>query len=269
MNKRVPAYFKIAIGLTAILIVAVVWTMVANINTLDAKSEEIQALYSYLGDDFLDYCNGLPFYENTEINAKNLNNETKMCLAYKYLDGSLIQLSSLEKKKKKDYCAFTKEKTFKLDPEGDSCQIEYIALNDLEKAYYTLFGQDIDSKEDFYLSGSRLCYFDNKESRYVCGTSNVNQTIQLGWTPTTYRIISKAKEKGNKIYIYDYYLAINDSSCYLTNSGSLENKKCSEKINSNTKYNNKFVLKNGQQYLHIFEKDSKGDYHWISSTIQN
>ena len=144
--------------------------------------------------------------------------------------------------------------------------VNTLTVNDLNDAYFALFGKNIEKHIDFNLSGSKTCYFDEKESRYVCGNAVV-QTLQLGWAPTTFRMIFKVKEKGNKIYLYDYYVAINNKKCYTTNSGNNENTKCSDKLAKDVDFNSKFIAKHGQKYLHIFEKDPSGNYYISSLSI--
>lgn len=267
MKKRAPKYLVFLVVLCAFFGGIIIWLLISKINTVDPESKEVQGLYSYIGDNYLDYCEGMPFYEDNKVTYEKLDNSTKLCLAYKLVDDSQIQFDELKKSKKDDVCNFNKTSQFRIDDETNKCSIEIIPIENLESAYFKLFGKEIEATEEFNLSGSRTCYFDEEESRYVCGNSVV-QTLQLGWAPTTYRMITKAKEKGNELIIYDYYVAINNNKCYLTNSGDQENTKCSDKIDEKTKYNTRFVSKYGQKYIHTFEKDSDGNYHWISSTTK-
>ncbi|MBE6148629.1 MAG: hypothetical protein E7167_03990 [Firmicutes bacterium] len=265
MKKRMPRQLILIVILCVLILAAILWLLIKNISSIDSSSEIVQEIYAYLGSDYLDYCEGMPFYEEDEINIESIDSSLKMCLAFKLIEENNILKESLNKDKKQDACNFTKEKQFRLSGNDDKCDIEIITSDILNAKYKNIFGTDIESYDDFKLSGSKICYYDEKEGRYLCGNTLV-QNLQLGWAPTTYRMINKVKEKGNRIYIYDRYLAVNDSKCYVTNSGTSENEKCSDKINEKTNYNSLFLLRYGKQYTHIFEKDSKGDYHWISSS---
>ena len=252
-----------------IMLTLVLWVLIDKINSIDPESEQIQSLYSYLGDNNLEYCEGLPFYTSKEINSEKMDKGLKLCLAFKQIEKDDIKADTLKKSKKEDACNFNKDKQFRLNKDNKECSVEIVALDDLSNSYYKLFGEKLKESDDFNLSGSRSCFYDEKEGRYVCGDILV-QTLQLGWAPTIFRMISKVKEKGDKIYLYDYFIAMNNNKCYLTNKGDKENSKCSDKIDENTKYNSRFVAKYGQEYLHVFEKNDDGSsYHWISTTAQN
>ena len=50
---------------------------------LDANSTLVNNLYNYLGSNDLEVCNGLQVYSNEEVNYDVLDNETKLCTAYR------------------------------------------------------------------------------------------------------------------------------------------------------------------------------------------
>jgi len=261
---------KIVYLFWAIIIIVIGAFLKDQMQSLDPQGAQIQNIYSFLGDKYLDYCEGMPLYEDKEANFDNLSDEVKMCLAFKLLNEDNINNDTLDKVKKKNICTLTEGKDFRVDDDSTEktvgCSVNVIDEKALSDAYAKIFGKKIQNTIDFNLSGSKICYFDEEGNRYVCGNTVV-QNLQIGWAPTTYRLITKAKEKGNKIYLYEYFLAINNDKCYLTNTGSKENTKCSESIGKKTQFNDKFVKKHGQKYLHIFEKDSNGEYHWASSSL--
>ena len=265
MKKRVPKHTIVVGGICLLFLLSTLWILIKNINSVNKDNPIIKELYTYLGNDYLDYCNGMPFYNSTKITYDSLDDSLKMCLAYKHISSENIINDELNKNKKQDACNFTNDKQFSLDKDEKICTVETFSKKDLNNEYKKLFNKEIEEYQDFNISGNKSCYFDTKESRFVCGNS-VMQNLQLGWAPTTYRMINKVKEKGNRIYIYDTYLAINNSNCYLSNNGDIENSKCSDSINKKTKFNSIFLLKHGKRYLHVFEKNNNGNYFWISST---
>lgn len=269
MKKRIPNYFKVMVAISIILGIVVLSALLTKINSLDPESEAVQNIYAILGDNYLDYCDGMPFYNNSEVNLNTLEENTKMCLAYKHVSKEQIENSSLTKAKRVDGCNFTKDKQFRLDKdEKQICSTEIIALEEIKSAYQKIFGTKLEEYTDFNLSGSKSCFYDEEKGSYTCGNVLI-QTIELGWAPTTYRLITKAKEKGDKILIYDYYLAVNNDRCYLNNFGTEENEKCSNKINGKTNFTSRLVSKYGRKYLHTFAPSDDGSYYWVSSTPTN
>ena len=264
MKKRVPNYFKLLIGILVGLTILVLATLLSKINSLDIKSDEVQNLYSFLGDEYLDYCGGMPLYISGEVTPLTLDDNTKMCLAYKQLNNKQKSSENISKYKKKDYCTVNATK-IRLDKENDYCVVETFSLKTFNKAYGTIFKDEMPTLDEFALSDEITCIFEEEKGSYVCGAQYV-QTIELGWAPTTYRMIASAKQKGDKIYITDYFLAINNDRCYIANDGKTENKECSKKINSKTKYKSRFVAKNGQKFIHTFAQDKNGNYYWESTT---
>jgi len=264
-KRRLPIYFKVLLAILVILVIVVLSILLTKINALDPRSQEVQELYAYLGDGYLDYCGGMPLYNGNSVTSEKLDIDTKMCMAYKQITKEKVGETTLSNTKKKDICEFSSDKLFRLDDESDVCTVNTLKQTLLEAAYYKLFGEKLKNNKDFNLSGSVVCYYSEEEGSYTCGNAQA-QTIELGWAPTMYRMITKAKKKGKDIIIYDYYLAINNDTCYLSNNGNKENKECSEKINSKTEYTSRFVAKNGQMYMHTFSPDKDGIYHWKSTT---
>ena len=263
-KRRVPWYFISVVVLAVVFLVLFIWFIISKITLLNPDSELVQTLYSYIGTDRFDYCSGLPFYQD-DIDKESLDESTKMCLAYKLIDSTKIFVDALEKTKKVQLCKFTNNKNFRVDEDSEQCSVIKFDKKELESAYYAIYGSEIEH-QDFNLSGSLVCYFDSEESRYVCGSAEV-QNLQLGWTPTIYRVIQKAKKKNNKIYLYDYYVSINKEKCFLDNEGNIENSECSDLIKKNLNLDEYFVSDYGQAYVHVFEKDNNGNYHWNSSSV--
>lgn len=264
-KKKLPLFTKVLWAILIILFILVLSALLTRINSLNIKSKEVQELYAILGEASLDYCDGMPFYDSKEVNVSTLDDKTKMCLAYRNVDHTKMGESSLNKTKKKEYCTFSKDKFFRLDEDGKICSTTTLDVKLLNDSYYKMFGQELKAYTDFNYTDSNVCYFDEENSLYVCGIAQ-EQTIEIGWAPTTYRVIEKAKEKGKDILIYDYYLAINNDRCYLNNYGNKENNECSEKVKDQKKLKSRFVVKNGQRYVHKYSLHKDGNYYWVSTT---
>ncbi|MBQ6840755.1 MAG: hypothetical protein IJO63_01385 [Bacilli bacterium] len=261
--KRVPWYFVLTVGFSILLLSLLIWLVISKLTTIDPESEESKALYSYLGDSNLDYCGGMVFYD--DVSQDTMDNTTKLCLAYKLIDKNKISSDTLTKEKKKKLCKFTKDKMFRTDEEGEVCTVFTFSAEDLDKAYYTMFGKDIEENADFSINGIQNCFFDEEEGRYVCGASEI-QTLQMGWAPTVYRVVTKVKKKNHKIYLYDNFISLNSGKCYMNTNGSIENTECTNQLKDTKKYDVDFVIDYGQKYVHVFEKNKEGNYYWISSS---
>lgn len=268
MKRKIPLYYKGIIGILVILGIVVLSAIIIRLDSINIDDPKVQELYNFLGDNYLDYCNGLPFYNGEEVNYSTLSVVQRKCVAFKQINKSKIGSEEINKDKKKDQCSFSKDIIFRLDNEKQTCSYDTIDEKDLERAYKKIYNEKLDNHADFELSDTKICYYEKEKSRYVCANP-MEQTVELGWAPTTYRVISRAKEKGSKILIYDYYLAINNDRCYITNDGRNENLECSEKLNKKTKYNSRLVTKYGKKYLHTFNVDKNGNYYWESTTPIN
>ena len=260
-EKIVNIIFYVALGLIIIILLIAV---INKFTGLNSETPIVKDAYALLGDEQLEYCDGLPYYADNEVNYDTLSDKTKKCLAFRYAKDK-VTADKLDKTKKTDYCYLDKAKKvgFRTNDAKESCDIQIITKEDLNNAYIAIFGKNIEEYTDFAINGSQSCYFNEEKGSYTCGNV-ITQTLEIGWNPTTYRMIYKIKEKDNQLIIYDYYLNVNNEKCFLTNNGTKENEKCSDKFTSETKVNGKFVSKYGKKYIHTFEKEN-GSYHWVSS----
>ena len=257
-NKIFNIIFYIII---VILIVILICLFMNNLNSIDINSDYVLKTYYTLGNDNLDTCNGLIMYTDSRVEYNDLKDDNKLCLAYRNIEKYASDI--LNKTKKENYCYLDKtdNKGFILN-EDNKCDVNVLSYEDINNVYTNLFNQKINDYIDFQISDNQMCYV-NKDN-YLCGESII-QTYTYGWSPTYYRILYKAKEKGSYLYIYDYFLLINNNKCYLTNDDSIENEKCSNKLNNKKDINNHFITKYGRKYIHTFKQNKDGNYYWISS----
>ena len=252
---------NIIIYSTAIILLTILlFLVINNINSVKIDTDYVLNSYKFLVNDNLDSCNGLNMYGENRVEYADLSDADKLCLAYRNIKQH--SYDKLNKSNNENYCYISKNdnKGFTLN-EDNICDIEIISKEKIDQIYYELFNKQIGDYSDFKINDSRACYY--QDDKYLCGDS-ILQNITYGWNPTYYTIITKAKEKGSYLYIYDYFLIINNNECYLSNNGSIKNDKCSLKL-TNANIDNRFLTKFGQKYKHTFKKNNNGTYYWISS----
>lgn len=264
MKKGKITFNTILTVLLVLLIMILVFLLISKIGHVDIEEKYVQDLYAYIGNPNKEYCGGLLFY-NDNLDINTLTESQKKCIAFANISADKIEDVTYNKKKKKDYCIATGDKKFELDEKGSNCSATNVDFETLKSVYYRLFGLEIANKSDFELSGTKVCYYIEKSDSYTCGTPTI-KTLEMGWGPTSYRMLVKAKEKGNKIFLHDYLLLINDGKCFVDNLGQEENVKCSKEIKENFDVTNRFIKKYGRKYIHVFEKDKDNNYYWKSST---
>lgn len=266
MKKIDKKHISVVGGILIFLIILFFIYFLEFHNRLDINSNEVTMLYDLVEYD-INYCDGLVFYQDNEVNIDSLSYDQKMCLAYQKSND--YEEDYLNTNKNKEYCSINKKELFLKDENENSCKISKININTLNDAYKTIFNDSITNYEDFRLNGENICHFNNDDNTYYCGSS-IERKVEVGWSPTTYRFINKAIKKGNNIIIYDYLLLINNNICYQDINKTVNNK-CSDILsnNSNQKINIKFVKKYGSMYKHVFTKNEEGNYYWQSSTKIN
>ena len=250
----------------AVLFILAIIIFIVKHNDVNPESKLAQKAYAILGNDSTDLCSGLPFYQDENLTYDKLDTDTKLCLAYRMLTYKDMSTDELEKSNKSKYCYLenNQDHGFRTDNEKDTCEVQILSADKLNIKYKEIFGKSIEKNTDFSISGSKACYFNEEKGSYTCGNA-IKQTHEVGWAPTTYRVISKAKKRGKQLYIYDYYLMINSDICYKTNDGIVRNNECSDKYTVDTKITSRFVAKYGTKYVHIFKKDKDDNYYWVNT----
>lgn len=230
--------------------------------SLAADNKVVKELHSYLMPDDLNNCNGLSNYTDKKVTAKDLTDDTKLCLAYQKADVKDAETKEYSKTKKKETCKVD-SMIFGTEEDQDKCYVTKINKDIIEKAYLKIFGEKITSKDTFNYDNYHICYL--KDDYYYCGRSET-YTYILDGTTAIYRIIDKAVEKGNTITIYDYFLKINSDECYKNYTTLDKNDTCTKNYTEKTKIDYKFMKKYGTKYKHVYQKDKNGEYNWVSST---
>ena len=231
---------------------------------LDANSTLINNLYNYLGSNDLETCEGLQVYSNEEINYENLDNEIRLCTAYRLLDSNLINKEEYEETGE-ETCSINDNITYATDNyDSDKCSVNVIKKEDLNNKYKEIFGNDIDEESEFSINYNTICHSD--EDNYYCGLAKT-YTKTFGSEPHTYRVIRDAYKKGDEVIIYDYFLKIVNGECYNSYVNGTTNNNCTNELpeeeeDYNIDYD--FLKKYGTLYKHTF-KQSGDTYYWVSS----
>lgn len=241
------------------LILLIVWLL--NINNLKTDDKLVTELHNYFSTDDLGNCEGLFIYSKDKIEYKDINSETRLCLAYQKTEIKNAELETLKADKKKDICTL-ENMTFKKDEETNTCSVSKIRKDVINETYKKLYGKDIEANEAFKIDNLNICYL--KDDFYYCGLSETF-TYTLGSESTIYRVIKKAVEKSSEIIIYDYFLKINEDTCYENYTTTATIQKCTDKYKKKKDVNYKLLKKYGTEYKHVFKKSKDDSYYWVSS----
>ncbi len=253
---------KVIILVLILIIVFLLAYRLINGKSLSADDKLVKELHSYLMPNDLNNCNGLSNYADKEITAKDLTDDTKLCLAYQKANVKDAEIEEYSKTKKKETCKVD-DMVFGVEENESKCNVAKIKKDIIENEYKKIFGENIKSKDSFNYDNSHICYL--KDDYYYCGKSEM-YTYIIDGTSAIYRIISKTIEKGSKITIYDYFLKINSSECYKNYTTLDKNDDCTKNYNKKTKVDYGFMKKYGTMYKHVYQKNKNGEYYWVSST---
>lgn len=256
---------KLLKGIIVILILIVVLLIAYRLfygKSLATDNKLVKELHGYLMPTDLNNCDGLSNYADKKITTKDLDDTTKLCLAYQKINTKNAPVEEYDKTKKKETCNVD-DMIFGSEENEDKCSVVKIKKNIIEKTYQKLFGEKINTKDAFNYDNSHICYL--KDDYYYCGKSET-YTYVIDGTTAIYRIIDKAIEKGSTITIYDYFLKINSDECYKNYTTLDKNDNCTKNYNEKSKIDYNFMKKYGTMYKHIYQKDKNGNYYWVSST---
>ena len=242
----------------AILVAGLLY--ISNKKKFQVKDEIVDELYAYFQSDNLESCNGLFNYSDKKVDYESIDNETKLCLAYKNSDTSNSIKETANNDKKKLICTIDKM-IFRVNDDEKECDYTKIDKNIINKTYNKIFGKDIEDVSSFQLDNLHICYV--KKDAIYCGLSEIFTYI-LGSSINVCRVIEKTVEKSSKVEIYDYFLKVTDDKCYGYYTTASEKSECSNKLPNNAiKYN--LIKKYGTLYKHTFNKKDDGSYYWVSS----
>lgn len=262
-KKKIKINMVILIVILFVAIVGLILYFTLNGKKLDTNSTQINELYSYLGSNDLEVCNGLSIYSEKEINYDNIDNNIRICNAYSLLDIDETSIVKIDKTKKNNTCSINENIKFATDNyEDDICTITKIESEKINEQYKKMYGKEIENYEQFQLNPTTICYYD-EEGYYYCGLSE-SFTYTIGAEPQTYRTIKKANKKDDEIIIFDYFMKVINNECFTTYDGDNKNNNCSNIFNEDTNVDYDFLKKYGTLYKHTF-KESNGSYYWVKS----
>ena len=259
---------KLLIVLIAILVLLsliILIIKVASRNNLDTESELVTELHNYFNSDDLGNCEGLFTYAEDKIEYKDVDSETRLCLAYQKADIKDVETGTIEAKKKKTTCTLD-DMTFRVTEDTKECSYTKIKRSIIDESYKKLYGKDIEDNESFKIDNLNICYL--KDDYYYCGLSETF-TYTLGNESIIYRVMEKAAEKGSEIVIYDYFAKINNNTCFKSYTTTTENSNCTEEYKNQKEINYKFMKKYGTKYKHVFKQAKDETYYWVSSEPMN
>lgn len=260
-KKKYDKTLLLLFGVLVLSTIILISLFITRSNDLDTESKLIVELHNYFNTDDLENCEGLFNYTENKIEYDDISYETKMCLTYHKISKEHSDTEKLKSKKGKDVCK-KDDMVFKTNDDSNECIVTKIAKDAFEKTYTKLYGKKINDTNSFKIDNLNICFLN--DNYYYCGLSETF-TYVLGNESIIYRVIDKAEEKGSNIIIYDYFIKINDNTCFNNYTTSTINKKCTEEYSSENKVNYNFLKNNGIKYKHIYNKSNDGSYYWISS----
>lgn len=246
-----------------VIIIGIIFIIfgILNHNKLNENSDLIKEIYNYIGNNDLQLCGGLKTYDSKEVKASDIENDTKLCMAYNLLKEEDRDTIKLDQMKNKKTCSLNNEIIFATDNyEDEICTLKKIDKSTINNQFKKMYGYSIESYDDFQIDGVTQCYF--KDDAYYCGLSE-KFTYTIGAEPHTYRSIKNVKTKNDELYIYDYFLKVVNNECYSSYIGDEKIEACTKNYDDD-KVNYKFLKKYGTIYKHTFKK-SGDSYYWEKS----
>lgn len=263
---------KIILGSLGLIVVVVIIFLVVFLGdkALDLESEQVELLYSYLGEVDINHCGGLNAYSGEEVTFDSIDIENKLCMAYYTIENQLEEITaeiSTTNEYDIDICIIGEGiKLVSTTEEG--CTYKSVDTDLLAEAYQKIYGQDITLEESFYISDTQACYQEGES--YYCGEAETSQVV-IAPESTVYRLMVSASEQLNgDIVITDYYLRVSNNSCYQSSTYDEELTDCSTLLEEgDVSIDIDFVQEYGTLYKHTFKQDSNGNYYWYSSKPKN
>lgn len=259
-TKKRNIVIGIIVILIIILIVVLVWFFKSK--SLDPNSDLVTEIYTYIGNNDLEVCNGLATYADSEVNYDNIENSMRICLAYSLLELDDTAMLKIDKTQKNNTCSVGENLTFATDNyEDEICTLTKVSSDEINAQYEKMYGQTIENYETFQYNETTICQYE--DGFYYCGLAE-KYTATIGSEPHTYRSIKNVTQSEDEIVIYDYFLRVVNNECYTSYTGDTLNDKCSENYNEDDEMTYNFLKKYGTLYKHTYKK-SGDNYYWVSS----
>ena len=258
----------IGLAIIAILIIILIVVLVIRSRTLDPESELVTDIYTYLGNNDLEVCNGLATYAPDEVTYDDLENAMRICVAYSLLELDDSSMLKVDKTQKNNTCTVGESNniTFATDNyEDDICTLTKVSSDEVNEQYEKMYGQSIENYESFQYNETTICQYDS--GFYYCGLAE-EYTATFGGEPHTYRTIKNVTENDDEIIIYDYFLKVVNNECLTSYTGTTTNNECTENYSEDEEMSYTFLKRYGTLYKHTFKK-SRDNYYWLSSTPEN
>lgn len=258
----------IGLAIIAILIIILIVVLVIRSRTLDPESELVTDIYTYLGNNDLEVCNGLATYAPDEVTYADLENAMRICVAYSLLELDDSSMLKVDKTQKNNTCTVGESNniTFATDNyEDDICTLTKVSSDEVNEQYEKMYGQSIENYESFQYNETTICQYDS--GFYYCGLAE-EYTATFGGEPHTYRTIKNVTENDDEIIIYDYFLKVVNNECLTSYTGTTTNNECTENYSEDEEMSYSFLKRYGTLYKHTFKK-SGDNYYWVSSTPEN
>ena len=257
-KKSINSYLKLIILFLLLISIIITVFILNKTKRIDPNSKQVSELYTYLGSNDPNYCEGIITYDSKKITYTKIKDKIKVCNAFINSSEDDIDIIKIDKTKKNNNCTignvtFATEKT-----DDDVCTVQRIKTKKLKETYKKIYGKEMNNTKSFDLNSTTICYPDN--DYYYCGLKE-KFTYIIGAETKTYRNITK---KHDYLYIYDYFIKTEDNECYLDFKTNKSNPKCSKNLKDNKKIDYSFIKMNGKKYKHTFKKINK-NYSWVSS----
>ncbi|MBE6156760.1 MAG: hypothetical protein E7161_03330 [Firmicutes bacterium] len=270
MKKRNPKNIDVAndkvlvllIGLLMVVSIILVVIWIFNSNNLKTNSQLVTELHNYFSSEDLGNCEGLFNYDLDKVEYKDIDVETRLCIAYQKADIKVVETETIKADKKKEICTIEDKMVFKTNDDSNECTISKVKKELIDNSYKKLYGRNIEHNESFKIDNLNICYL--KDDYYYCGLSEIF-TYTLGSESIIYRVMKKAEEKSSDIVIYDYFVKINEDVCYKYYTAASINQECTDNYKENSDIDYNFMKKYGTSYKHVYREAEDGTYYWVSS----
>lgn len=262
LNINNDKILMLLIGILIITTTILAVVMIKRTFELDTNSAEIVELHNYFSSNDLQECEGLFNYSDRLVEYKDISSQNKLCIAYQKANIKDVETATIKVDKKKNICTLEKGIVFKANENSTECVYSKVKKEIIDNSYKKLYGRDIEDNKSFKIDNLNICYL--KDDYYYCGLAETF-TYTIGSESFIYRVIEKAVEKSSDIIIYDYFVKINDDTCFQNYTTTTINEECTNNFNVKKDITFNFMKKYAAKYKHVYRKNEDGTYHWVSS----
>ncbi len=265
MKKKENDTFLIFLVVILIIIALIlVIFRVINGKSLETNDKLVTELHDYFSSDNLSNCEGLLNYNDGVVESKNTRSDLKLCFAFQKTALEPEKEITYKSSKKDDLCV-EDEMTFRTEEGSNLCKVRIYSKEEVEKTYTKMYGENVGKEvTSFKLDGFNICFV--KDDKYYCGLSD-EITYTVGSDIAIYRSIKKASERGDTIFIYDYFIKLVEEKCYTAYDEGEESIRCSKAYSKlkDKKMDYDFIKNYGTLYKHTFKKNQDNTYYWVKS----